>query len=216
LPWRSTTVAGDHWIACDFGIDKVVSAVSLVDLHLGDLVGTVKVQSSTDGVSWSDVTGGTLVQGATRTGVQTVWFDGITTRYLRVYFDHSSGSDYMQIGVVVAGEYFEPSYNIDTDSFQITREDLSSLTQGRSGAISKSRYGQFESFPMTFSNMPSGDTEDFRLMFQVMGIGSPFVLTVDDEDSLYTWYGYFTESLVTPSTDQPHEWHVSMSFREAM
>lgn len=217
FPWRSDTGTLDVWIANNFGSPKSVGGVVVLNPVISGLTVTVKVQSSSDGVTWADVTGGAIPQVSGRTNLWMVWWlTPITTQYLRVLFTRVSGSGYVQIGGIVAGSYFQPTYSIDLASFVVERADLSVITKARAGAISRSQYGQYEKFPLTFSAMPPADGTSFRSMFQAIGIGGPLVLTLDETNVDMTWYGYFEASLVTPATDIPDVYNIQLKFCEAL
>jgi hypothetical protein len=216
LPWRSGTVAADVWIANNFGSVQSISAVAVISPVISGLTVTAKVQKSTDGSVWTDVTGGALPFTMGRTNLWAVWFPTITTQYLRVLFTRSAGTGYIQIGTIYAGVYFEPTYSIDVTSFSIERDDLSVLTKGRSGVVNRSIYNQFEKFPLNFQTMPAADGIAFRSMFQVAGIGGMVILTLDETNIEYTWYGYFEAPLVTPATDIPDVYNIQLKFCEAL
>lgn len=216
FPWRSASGVFDVWVANNFGSVKSISAVVLLNPVIVGMTVTAKVQSSTNGVAWTDVPGGAITQIAGRTNLWMVWFSTITTQYLRVLFTRQTGTGYVQIGSILAGSYFQTTYNIDLSSFSIERADLSVLTKGRAGVISRSKYGQYEKFPLNFEAMPPADGVAFRSMFQAVGVGGPVVLTLDETNVDYTWYGYFEASMVTPATEMPDVYNIQLKFCEAL
>lgn len=224
FPWRSEVSGTHQYITCDFGVSRTINAVALVSpLLTGDLTGVFQLSSSVDCVSpfswntgWSFVQAGSaLPLVLTRTKVLTLWLPTpFSMRCLRVDFFPISGSGAVEIGSIIAGSFFEPAYSVDVGGFSIDRQDLSAIVKGRSGAISRTRYGQYEKFPLTFQAMP--DVAGFRTMFETLGIGGHFVMAVDHADLNYTWYGYFESSMVTPATEDPSAWDVQLQFSEAL
>lgn len=120
--WRSATSTGDQWARFDFA-SHLVQGIALVDwrAHAG---GTVKAEYWT-GSTWADFATFTLPT-FNPTRVVSVWVaGGVVTTRIRIYFTNTGAvSDYVELGVVLVGEYLEPSATL-SDGFEMDLHDPS-------------------------------------------------------------------------------------------
>lgn len=86
--WRSS-VAGDQSLVASFAQTEAANSYGLFKHNLGDIGGTVKLQESDDGVTWTDVTG----TEKTPTDNRTIFivFDSQTHPYWRLLFTIPTG-----------------------------------------------------------------------------------------------------------------------------
>ncbi len=209
--WRSTTTTGNQTVDFDFGSSQLVQVVALVDwkAHTG---GTIKAQTW-NGAAWVDF--GTFAQPSPNpTGITTVWnVSGVSTTKVRVLFTNTaSASDYVELGVVVAGAYFEPTATV-SDGFEMTLVDPSVLVasvDGQAEALTRTEYhvirGEFE-------RLPASDLTEFRALFASVGTRVPFLVAVDPDSASEIFYARF---LALPiSHVLQNTWTVGLELQEA-
>jgi hypothetical protein len=213
FPWRSGTNSTDHWVACDTGSSSAVNFVALANPVIIGMSGTLKLQGSNDGAAWTDIV--TIPHLTTpRTRVWVAYFNTVSYRHFRVFLQRTTGTGYLEIAVVRVGTYFQPTYDPDLP-LNLQRHDSSRLTKGSSGNINRSQQNHYSTFDLNFVSMPQSDVDQFDLMYDMVGIGNPFFITIDPSNLEETWLAFFT----TPIQKDPvvaNDWNIRLSVEEAL
>jgi hypothetical protein len=185
--WRSTTTTGDQWALFDFGSAQTIKVVAIVGYkrHSG---GAIKAEywNGAAYVTFSTYT----IPSANPTGLLTVWnTTGISTSRIRVYFTNTGAvSDYVELGVVVTGTYYEPTFNV-IDGFRVTPIDPSlhiAAADGQEETQSRTTYHQMQ---VSYDYMPDADFDGFRTVFTAIGSRTPILFALDPSDDDLNLYG---------------------------
>lgn len=178
--WRSSTTTGDQNIVADFGSAKTIKAISLVD-WLGHAGGVIRADYW-DGATW--VAFGTFTLPAFNpTKVITLWNTaGVSTSKVRIYFTNTATvSAYVEIGALVAGDYYQPTYTI-VDGFQLEPVDPSLIVESVDGQEEAQARTGFHVAEGSFVDMPEADFDAFRVMFAANGRRKPLIFAIDPDD----------------------------------
>lgn len=214
IPWRSDLVSSDIWLRCDTAVAVPVTSILIASPLLSGLVGTFKLQHSSDDATWIDVPGGTITQSTGRTNLWLAYFSQVTDRYWRVLFTRTSGTGYLQIGTVYIGTYYQPTYGVNAD-VNLVPQDASVLTKAAYGAISRSSRPKQRKATFKFEQLPSADVLAMRNMWDATGVGVHLFFTADHENLEYTWYGYWVGDMQENNIILD-EWDITIPFQEAV
>lgn len=213
LVWRSTTTTSDQWIAFDLGAAAVVTAACVANpkLHQG---GSLKVQYSTDGSNWTDVSA--LPAADADSKVTFLWVASISARYWRFYFTNTSAvSDYAEIGYPFIGQYFEPTVNVSLGaSTRLTTPfgTMSTVLETPGGQRSTTARARRASGTLSWMALGDADLASLQALFRAVDYGTPFFLVLDDARAWTAWLAYFdsplsrTWELVTGQFDPTFNW----------
>lgn len=179
--WRSTTTTGDQYVIADFGSAKTIKVIALVDWvrHSG---GAVRADYW-DGAAWQ--TFGTFtLPSFNPTHVVAVWnTTGVSTTKIRIYFTNTGAvSAYVELGALVAGDYYQPTYTI-IDGFTIEPVDPSLIVEAVEGREETQARPHYHTCAGVFQTEPEADVDGFRLMFATNGRRLPLLYAVDPDDA---------------------------------
>lgn len=195
--WRSSTTNGDQWVKFDLGSNQnfQVLAVMNAKIHTG---GTLRAQANaTD--AWGAPTVNDLftVPSPDLTKVLTDWISAVQNlRWIRFYFTNTAAAnEYVEIGAVFAGTYFEPTKSIAAGSPQIVPTDPSPQRRAIGGQRSAVVRPQYHRVGGKFFIVSTADQTSFRQMFQAVGGSVPIIVSFDPSDASSQFYGIFNAEL---------------------
>ena len=182
--WR-TTGDSSEWIKFDLGSAKQIKEVGIFGHNLtsGATV-TLEANATDDWASPSYQT--TLTYNADRI----VKFLDETYRWWRITFADASNPDgYIEVGRIVMGSYFEPSYNI-TNDFNRSLIDPSEadVTDGQQTYWRvRTKYWKYT---VRFRLIPVSEQDNFETMFASIGNTEPVVVSLDPDTYPSKWSIY--------------------------
>lgn len=194
-PWRkkiarSSTAITDVDIIIDLGSVKSFNSAFLVNpkLHLG---GSVELQVNATN-SWGapslTLTFPTIDAARKLTGL---YFATQNARWVRIRFRNLAAAlDYAELGALMLGVYFEPTYTI-TDDFHRHRHDPSRVVTAYDGERQSHRLTKYDSIDAFLEAQPEADKETYLAMFDMVGTDTPFIFSVDAAFLNQTYYAYF-------------------------
>jgi hypothetical protein len=193
--WRSSTTTGNQNLDVDFGTSKTLQFVAVVDVtaHAG---GTVKAQYWT-GAIWTDL--GTFTF-STITGVGVLWVSQATTKVRILFTNTGAVSSYVEVGVVLAGAYFQPTKQLRPGAALVRRDptEYSFSVDGQGYAQRRTRYYSMEG---EFAPMASTDRDAFITMYETVGRFKPFIFAFDHATMDRCIYGRFDDTLELDHVD---------------
>lgn len=189
--WRSSTTTGDQWLRIDFGSALTVTAIAIANpkLHTG---GTMKVQYSSDGASWTDAapTAAFPTMDAD-TKVTYLFITSISRRYWRILFTNTGAvSDYVELGYLFVGTYFEPANNV-VSPFITPIHDPSIVARSITGQRSTTVRPQASKGTFNFEDAVEADRSSWQQIFRTLGIAIPFFAVLDLNLSWTAWLLFF-------------------------
>jgi hypothetical protein len=191
--WRSSTTTGDQNVIADFGSLTTIKCVAIVDWkrHAG---GAVRADYW-DGAAWQ-VFGTYAIPSANPTKLLTLWnTTGVSGSKIRIYFTNTlAGSDYVEIGVVIAGTYYQPTYTV-VDGFELRLVDPSIIVAAADGQEEAQSRTAFHVLQGGYDYMPEADVDAFRSALATVGGRSPFLFAADPDDDDLNLYGRFSTGL---------------------
>lgn len=210
--WRSSTSTGDQNVVFDFGSSQTIKAVVLVDWkrHSG---GAIKAEYW-NGAAW--VTFGTYtIPSNNPTKVLAAWnTSGVSTTKIRIYFTNTAVSnDYVELGVVFAGTYFQPTYGI-TDGFDLHPVDPSEIIAADGGQEQARTVRKYYVFDGQFETMPEADLKSFQVLYDTVGRTTPVVIAIDPDDNDEILYCRLTSEMPSDQVFTDN-WNIHLSAQEA-
>jgi hypothetical protein len=215
-PWRSTTTTGNQNVVFDFGTAKTITAVCLVNWRKHGTTGTIKAEYWT-GAAYAAFDAGTglfTLPSSNRTRVVGLWYTpGRSTSRIRITFTNTGAvSDYVEVGVCVAGAYVEPAVTL-TDDLRFDYTDPSSNVASDDGQEVARQRTKFLALATEYVAITAADKNNFFTMFDTVGCTLPFIYAVDATDADQVVYGRLTAIL--PAAHQTfNRWNVSVPFLE--
>ena len=189
--WRSSTTTGDQWVRFDRGSNgsfQVMAAIS-PKLHSG---GTLVFQANATDVWTSPTVDQTITAPSPgHTGVYIYWLPASQSlRWFRFFFDNVGAvSDYVEIGAVFAGTYFEPTISVTAGSARPARVDLSTHRVAIGGQRSSVRRAKQHRVSGHFWIPTSTERNNYATFFNSVGSSEAFILGLEPDDSELTFYG---------------------------
>lgn len=187
--WRSSTTTGNQNWDVDFTTSKTLTFVALVDVtaHTG---GTVKAQYWT-GAAYADL--GTFTF-STVTGVGVLWVNQATTKIRILFTNTTATSGYVQVGVVLAGAYFQPTKQLAPGASMTRRDptDYSFSVDGQEYAQRRTRYYVVDG---VFQPMATTDRDSFVTMYETVGRFKPMIFAFDHATMDRCLYARFDDDL---------------------
>lgn len=184
--WRSDMSTGDQYVIADFGTARTIKAIALVDwlAHAG---GSIRADYW-DGAAW--VAFGTFAQPAFNpTRVVALWDAvGVSTSKIRIFWTNTGAvSAYVEVGAVVAGDYYQPTYNL-IDGFQVRPVDPSLIVRALDGQEEFQERTLYHVVDGTFETEPQTDHDAFRAMIATVGYRMPLLFAIDPGNASETFY----------------------------
>jgi hypothetical protein len=215
LPWRSTTGTGHQTMTIAFASAQTIKVIALVNWR-GHTGGTIKAEYWT-GSAWANFGGGTglfTLPASNRTRLVARWdATGVSTTQIRITFTNTAAAnEYVELGTVVAGDYFAPTVNVNEPLGYVPIDpSLSRESEGGQETIWERQ--PYLSIDAAFEFLPAADTDTLRQIFDAVGRRTPIVLALDPDDVDQTLYGRLAGMPTQHGTlDQ---WHVRVPFQEA-
>lgn len=207
--WRSSTTTGNQNVDIDFGGSKTLTYVALVDV-LGHTGGTVKAQYWT-GAAFSDL--GTF-SFSTITGVGILWVNQATTKIRILFTNTGSVNSFVQIGTLMAGQYFEPTAQIQP-GIDLQRIDPTQVIFSLDRQEFAQRRGMYYIFSGSFRPLLTSDRDTFITLYETVGRFKPFFYALIHTNMDRCIYARFDQPLdvkhIVPSADQ---WEIEVSMME--
>jgi hypothetical protein len=213
LAWQSTTTTADQWVAFDLGAAQVITAVAVASpkLHQG---GTLKLQSSTDGSSWSDV--GTFAAADADSGVSVQFVASVNARYWRLYFTNTTAvSDYVSVGYAFVGPYLEPARNVHRET-SVALSDRSIVTESVTGQPSTTVRPQQTKGTFAFDFLSETDRANLQVMFRTQGYGLPIFAVLNTALSWTAWMIFLRSDLARTFSLVPNTYLMGFTWLEAL
>lgn len=185
--WRSATSTADQWALFTFSGTQTVKVVAIVDWK-GHTGGAIRAEYW-DGATYQ--TFGTYSLPASNpTKLLTLWnTTGVSTTRIRIVFANTAVvSDYVELGVVVCGSYYQPTYTV-IDGFRVTPIDPSVIMAAADGQEEAQTRTMFHQVTGGYDFMPDADFDGFRAVFTAVGSRNPFLFAVDPDDDDLNIYG---------------------------
>lgn len=208
--WRSSTSTGDQSVVFDFVVTRTIRAIVLVDwkAHGG---GTIKAETW-NGSSYVLFANFTLPT-FNPTRAIAVWnTTGVSTSRVRIYFTNAGPSnDYVELGAVFAGDYYQPTYNL-IDGFQVEPVDPSEERASVDGQVETQQRTKYHVIRGTFETEPADQFIEFRRVFETIGRHTPFVLAVNPDDPDEIFYAKLQQ--LPAKHDFGQYWTLQLAARE--
>jgi hypothetical protein len=195
--WRSATGTGDQWVKFDLGSNKNFQVLAAMNarIHTG---GTLRAQANAaDAWGAPTVNDVFTVPSPDLTKVLADWLSAVQNlRWIRFYFTNTGAvNEYVELGAVFAGTYFEPTKAVAAGSPQVAPMDPSPTRRAVGGQRSAVRRAKFHVVPGQFWVVSAADQSNFRQMFDTVGGTEPLILSLDPADPSSTFYGVLEGSL---------------------
>jgi hypothetical protein len=177
--WRSLSQTGVQTLDLDLGAVVAIPAVAVANVKL---VGTGVLQLLHRGDVASpaaETLVATLPTQDRDTRVTFAWV-GQSHRHWRLKWTNpTAANDYAEAGMVHLGGYLEPSINPVVPA-QIPRVDPSVESVSVDGQVTFVRRTKFYSGRWQFQDVPEAHLDNFRAMFDALGVSGAFVQVLDD------------------------------------
>lgn len=185
--WRSATSTADQNVVADFGTSQLVQVVALVDWkrHAG---GAIRADYW-DGAAYQ-LFGNFAIPSFNPTKVLTLWNPvGVSTSRIRAYFTNTAVvSDYVELGVLFAGAYYQPTYTV-VDGFTVQLVDPSVIVAAVDGQEEAQSRTTFHRVAGLYDYMGQTDVDALRAVFASIGNRAPFLFAVDPDNNDEIVYG---------------------------
>lgn len=208
--WRSAASTANQTVTLAFAGAQTVQVVALVDwrAHAGGSI----VAHTWTGSAWA-VFGTFVLASPNPTGVIALWHTtGVSTTQVRLTFGNTTAVNAsVEIGVVVAGPYFEPSHTL-SDGFEIAPVDPSIIVASLDGQEEAQSRRAYHVARGTFEVLGAADLAGFRAAFAAVGHTRPLLFAIDPATPNEMLYGRLTD---TPYEHQyQNTWTFPVQVRE--
>jgi hypothetical protein len=184
--WRSLSQTADQYISADLGAAAAATCCAIVNPRLQNS-GSMKLQASTDGVSWSDV--GTFGTADSQTRIAVLFFTSLSRRYWRVYSTNGNGAvaDYCELGYVMLGAFVEPSANVRVP-VSVELVDPSIVDRSLDGQATVTQRTAYRMISLDFGEVPQADLQIVDALVAAVGSRLPFITVLDTDLTWQAWY----------------------------
>jgi len=182
--WRTT---GDtaEWVKFDLGSAKDVKEMAIFGHNLTSGATVVLEANAAD--SWDSPSYTKALTWDERVIIE---FLDQTYRWWRITFaDASNPDEYIEIGRICAGVYFEPSYNY-RDGWNRERVDPSEKEGVAGQQVYAKLREKFWRYMLHFEDISEADQASFEILFDTIGNTGYLVVSADPDDHPSDWTVY--------------------------
>lgn len=182
--WRTTGNTSEN-IVFDLGSAQTITCFALFNFNLTSGA-TVTLQANASD-SWGSPSYSQALTIATDSDSNVikrlVYFPSTSTyQYWRLLIADASNTDgYIEIGRIVAGQYYEPSRNI-IDGFSITPDDPSDVADVGGVYTEANELTKFRTAVVSFAEIDRTQREKFETIFDKVGRTKPMVWALNPSD----------------------------------
>jgi hypothetical protein len=139
-----------------------------------------------------------------------------TKRYIRIKVnDTGAGTNYIQLGKIVVGKYFEPSRNF-VKGYQDGYEDFSEVEFSDSMMMSALQRPKPRAFELPFNGVDDASAAGFIAILNECGQGAPFVICRDTANPNTNSFLVRLDGLNYPQNTGPGRWDWDASLKEVL
>jgi hypothetical protein len=192
LIWRSTTTTGDQWIEIDFAGSVALDGMFATDfkIHSG---GKMTPQYWT-GSAWANFGGDFTIPASNRTKLVSQFASHSTTK-VRIYFTNTAtASDYVEAGIVWAGNSSIPTQNVQPGvTIDSLDPSIKKMTVG--GQCQFWKRPSYLSASVVYRPLTTTDRDLILQVFDGVGAHSPAIFAIDPSNVDLTIYGTFVDKV---------------------
>lgn len=216
LVWRSTTTTGSQDVLITFPTSQTVQVVALVNwrAHAG---GTVKAEYW-NGAAYVAFGGGTglfTLPASNRTRLIALWSAaGVATTRVRITFTNTAAvSAAVELGVVFAAAYLEPSVSV-ANALSYDVADPSVVETSEGGQRQFWIRQAYLELTQAYLQIPAADKDALLAMYDAVGRHGPVVVALDADDPQKVAYGTLA-GRISAQHQALDVWNVAVPFVEA-
>jgi len=190
--WR-TNSAQAEWIKFDLGAATLLTCLGMFNFNLTETATVTLEAHASD--SWGAPSFSEVLAVATDSDSvvykKLIWFGSETYQWWRITLDDypANTDNYLQIGRIAAGAYYEPSRNI-ADNYAFTPNDPSERERVP-GAFTPSRSrGRYDTIAVDIPFVDRTQRDKWNTIFRKIGNENPVILSLDptDQPTVDSWY----------------------------
>lgn len=210
--WRSINDTVDPTLLpCDLGAAYEINFIALLDHNIA-ATSTIYFEGADD----EDFSGGDLVTRELTHNADNIFefITAFTKRWVRLRITTpGNDDDYIQIGTVICGKYFELSKTVGL-GYEEGYEDFSELEYSDSQVIFAQEKEIIEVRSLPFRGLDDATRANILLFFNECGIHKAFVICFNSTAANTNSYWVVNTEMTPPRYEQNDCWHWRLAIRE--